>query len=82
MTQDTAIDGMEGLEFCVPPLGVEVGGNKTGSSDEEAKHAPTDETSHSDSQLKRTDKAEASRDDPASSCEINEFSSKKLIMVN
>jgi hypothetical protein len=57
------------------PSGAEVGGIKTGASDEEIKHVTTDETRHLDDQFEHTEKAEVSRDDPAF-CEIKEFTSR------
>jgi hypothetical protein len=60
------------------PPGAEVSGIKTGGSDEEIKHTPTDETRHLDDQFEHTEKAEVSRDDLAFLCEIKEFTSRNL----
>jgi len=56
--------------------GAEVDGFKTGGSDKEIEHPPTDEPRHSDDQFEHAEKAEVSRDDPAILCGIKEFTSK------
>jgi hypothetical protein len=74
----------DGMEWELSPKfhspAEEIGGIKTGGSDEETKHTPRDEPRHLDDEFEHARETEVPRDDSTFPCEYRSLPQEIMIM--